>query len=345
MASFSTTVQPFDAALGANVTVAGLNANTFALSAIGDPVPAVFDDADGVLGPSDNGITTFNGEPVTFIGSGTIQFGVAIDGGGGGLLGGIGSILGGITNTVFDVLSDPADVTVFAAGGQVYLILPDGPPDTLLGLDSLLVRFSLTDTPATIPCFASGTLISTPDGDIPIEDLVAGQMVLDTGGVAHRILWIGARNVSLLVPRPDVQVLRPVRIRANAFGAGRPYIDLVVSQQHKIAIEDPRLELVIGESRALCAAKHLVGDLAFIDRQIRNITYHHILCEDHVVLVANGMPAESLFLGATILAQGLDPKVLQEIEALFPERLAGELPSMEPALPVLRKQELLAALT
>lgn len=334
MTRYVTTVQPFNAALGADVTVAGLNANTFALSSIGDPVDATFEDNDGNLGLNDTGVTTFNGEPVTFIGSGTIQFGVGISGGGG--------LLGGITGSIFDLVSDPADVVVFSAAGQVYLLLPDGPPETLLGLDSLLVSFSLTTTPAMIPCFASGTLIRTPDGDLPIEDLVAGQTVLDADGVAHDIVWTGSRDVNLLVPRPDIRALRPVRIRSNAFGPGRPYLDLIVSQQHRIEIVDPRLELVTGEARGLCAAKHLVGDVAFIDHQVRRITYHHILCADHVVLVVNGLPAESLFLGATIVTRGFDREALREIETLFPELVDNGLPSMTPALPFIRKHELAA---
>lgn len=338
MARYVTTVQAFTPGLGVEASLGALNVNTFALSAIGAPISATFEDADGQLGPGDTGVTTFNGLPVTFIGSGTMQFGVTT---GGGLIGGL---LGAITGPVFDLLGDPADVIVFEAGGQIYLILPDGPPDTLLGLDSLLVSFSLTDAPAMIPCFASGTLIRTPDGDLPIEDLAAGQLVLDTDGQAHRIIWTSARRVNLLAPRPDIKALRPVRIRANAFGPGRPYLDLVVSQQHRIEFSDPALEQVAGVSRGLCAAKHFIGDLAFVDQQLRQITYHHILCAQHVVMLANGLPAESLFLGQTILSKGFDARARQEIETLFPELLAGPMAQMTPALPFLRKRDLAAVL-
>jgi hypothetical protein len=337
-----TTVTPFNAVLGADATLAGLNANTFAFTALGDPITATFEEDDGVLGPGDTGTATLNGEAITFIGSGTMQVGTAVSDGGG-LLGEIGGLLGGITDAVFDVIGDPVEVTVFEAGGQVFLILPDGPPEALLGLENLLVSFSLTADPAVIPCFAAGTLIRTPDGDVPVEDLQAGGQVLDTHDRVHEILWTGRRTVNLMVPRPEVRAIRPIRIRTNAFGAGRPYTELVVSPQHRIEVAPPALELVAGVPRGLCAARHLVGDIAYVDRQTRRLDYHHILCREHLVLVANGLPAESLFLGPQLRMQGLDPRALDEIKTVFPELLSAPLDPMEPALPFITRKELLAA--
>lgn len=342
MARTETTVFPFGSLLGVDATLSGLNANTFLLSAVGSPVTGTFEEDDRFLGPDDTGTATFNGETVTFIGSGTMQVGVSVSGGGG-LLGGIGGLLGQITRPVFNLLGDPVDVTVFEAGGQVFLILPEGPPEAILGLQNLLVSFSLTADRAVIPCFAAGTLIRTPEGDLPVEDLVAGAEVLDAEGVAHEILWVGTRTVNLMVPRPEVRALRPIRIRANAFGPGRPYCELVVSPQHRIEVAPPALELVAGVERGLCAAKHLVGDIAYVDRQTRRITYHHVLCRKHVVLLANGLPAESLLLGPQILKQGLDHGALDEIAALFPEVQDRAPVRMEPALPFISGKELLAA--
>lgn len=116
MPAFTTTVQSFDSLLGVDATIADLNAQTFVLNSFGPEQEGTFQDDDGVLETNDTGETTFNGDPVTFIGSGTAQFGAAVDGGGG-LLGGIGDLLGGVTDAVFDLVSDPAPVTVFSAGG------------------------------------------------------------------------------------------------------------------------------------------------------------------------------------------------------------------------------------
>lgn len=343
MPAFTTTVQSFDSLLGVDATIADLNAQTFVLNSFGPEQEGTFQDDDGVLETNDTGETTFNGDPVTFIGSGTAQFGAAVDGGGG-LLGGIGDLLGGVTDAVFDLVSDPAPVTVFSAGGEVFVQFPEGQPESILGLDSVLIRFDLTEEGAMIPCFMAGTLIRTPEGDIPIEELSAGDTVLDEFGGAHEILWTGARRVFFPDhPASSMARHRPVRVPRGTFGDAMPYIDLYLSPQHRIAITDPRLALVQDGCRGLVAATHLAGDVIHVDRRVDQITYHHILCRNHVVLVANGLPCESLYLGDCLLRDGLDDRTRAEFEDLFPELQGESRPEMLTALPVLHPSEVLAA--
>ncbi len=67
-----------------------------------------------------------------------------------------------------------------------------------------------------IVCFASGTLIRTPGGDVVVESLKVGDLVLTSSGAARPVKWLGHRNsregVGLSL-RTEV-----IRIAADAFG-------------------------------------------------------------------------------------------------------------------------------
>jgi len=83
---------------------------------------------------------------------------------------------------------------------------------------------------ATPPCFTAGSRISTPAGEVAVEDLRPGDLVetLDHGPQVVR--WTGTQRVPAAVLRRDAR-FRPVRVRRDAFGLGRPRIDIWLSQR------------------------------------------------------------------------------------------------------------------
>jgi hypothetical protein len=135
------------------------------------------------------------------------------------------------------------------------------------------------------PCFAAGTRIMTARGEVPVEALRAGDMVVTLGlqGPHLRpVRWIGHRAVDCRRhPRPDLVV--PVRILAGALGPGVPARDLVVSPDHALHVEGmlvPAVALVDG---------HGVRR----DRGVGKVAYFHVELDAHDVLLAEGTPAES----------------------------------------------------
>lgn len=134
-------------------------------------------------------------------------------------------------------------------------------------------------------CFAAGTLIDTGTGRRPVQTLRRGDKVQTVDAGLRRILWCGHKFISPAA-MARAEHLRPVIIASGAFGnADR----LIVSQQHRIAVNDTFIR-----AKHL---PHLPGVSARIARGIRQISYHHILLEDHHLLMANGVLAESLYLG------------------------------------------------
>lgn len=183
-----------------------------------------------------------------------------------------------------------------------------------------------------IPCFCAGTLIETPAGQRPIEDLCVGDRVLTDTGAAVPIRWIGRRAVgeSDLLQKP---ALRPVRIVAGALGQGLPLRDLLVSRQHRMLVRSRVAERMFGTSEVLIPAAKLTAlPGVFEDATLREAVYLHLLLDRHELVRAEGAWSESLFTGPGALA-ALGREARDEILMLFPEMAcAGYLP--RPARPI-----------
>lgn len=135
-------------------------------------------------------------------------------------------------------------------------------------------------------CFAKGTLIRTPEGERPIEDIKPGDRVMTLHHGTQRLVS-AFQNAVVGLGR-----MAPVRIAAGRFGATR---DLLVSQNHRILCEGPRIEMMFETPQVLVAAKHLVGRPGVKIDPCARITYVHLQFARHEVIWANGCPSESLF--------------------------------------------------
>ena len=88
----------------------------------------------------------------------------------------------------------------------------------------------------SVPCFAAGTLIRTPRGDVSVESLQVGDVVVTASGEHRPVKWIGHSDFDLR-GHPDPRPTLPVRIAPDAFGPGRPSQDLYISSGHSICID------------------------------------------------------------------------------------------------------------
>ena len=116
-------------------------------------------------------------------------------------------------------------------------------------------RYGLTGEP-TFVCFRNGTLILTERGNVPVEDLRIGDMVITRDHGAQPLRWIGSRHVDAALLQAFAR-MRPIRIRAGALGTGLPERDLYVSQQHRVLVASAIAQRMFGAAEILVAAKHL----------------------------------------------------------------------------------------
>jgi hypothetical protein len=187
-------------------------------------------------------------------------------------------------------------------------------------------------------CFAAGTRIATPRGEVPAGALRAGDAVETRDNGVQVLRWIGQRRLSAaeLARRPK---LRPVRIAAGALGPGCPRRELVVSPQHRLLVEGRIAERMFGAPEVLVAAIHLtrLPGIA-VDAAAEDVSYVHLLFDRHEIVAAEGAAAESLHTGPEAL-KALSPAARAEIAALFPD-LAR--PPARPLVPGARARRLAA---
>ncbi len=174
-----------------------------------------------------------------------------------------------------------------------------------------------TPTPGTTNvCFTNGTLFTTPDGEVAIEHLRPGDLLVTQDNGPQKIQWIWARKQPLhaIVKNPN---LNAIQIKKDALGKGVPARNLFVSKQHRILLRSEITERMYGEREILVPAKDLVGMRGISEAPITDdITYYHILMDKHEIIFAEGAPAESLYLGKEAV-RAIEPDARDEIENIF----------------------------
>lgn len=202
-------------------------------------------------------------------------------------------------------------VTFYTADGSRYFTPNDGSVLSPGTANSVTYVTNSTQMPVGDlgpPCFTSGTMIATLDGDVPVEDLQIGDMVLTKDRGAQPVRWIGQRAVS---GQGD---FAPILIKAGALGNDR---DLRVSPQHRMLLADWRAELFCGEGEVFCAANKLLNDSTIRRAPCDQVEYFHLMFDHHEVIFAEGAPSESFLVGEYLC--GDNSALLNELQALFPD--------------------------
>lgn len=237
-------------------------------------------------------------------GAGFTNFGTAAFGAAGGNIETLN-----ITNTSGTVSATISDFTAFhdivdltgLAGGTIVgggtvndrdqLVVSNGIDTVTLQLDTGESYSGVTwltnpdgsdGTDVTPACFARGTLILTPDGEVLVEELAIGDLVVTPSGEARPIRWIGQRAYDGRFIAGNRAVL-PIRIEAGALADGMPARDLFVSPEHALVIDGlflPARLLVNGST---------IHQVDAIDR----LEYFHIEADGHDVIFAEGAAAET----------------------------------------------------
>jgi hypothetical protein len=317
-----------------------------------------FDDADNDQAFEGGETATFDTgggpEAVTYFGGGTATAGVSILG--------LGTIPLGTTVPVEVFQSSTTTYMHYPEGDQAELlgglvtnILSNPLFSTTLGLLGLnnvtaltayveanaILTFNLDANDPLAVCFCPGAMISTPMGERPVEELEAGDEVLDIHGQSHVIRWVGSSTRRLdVLPSHMRERLLPVVVPEGSFGPNMPERELRLSQQHRVMVEGAMVQMFFGLEEALVPAKALVGDVIRLDRDAVEVTYLHILCDSHVVVYANGLPAETL-LPRDMAAEAIGIANWAEVVELFPELADRSADSdvTRPATPILKGYE------
>ena len=189
---------------------------------------------------------------------------------------------------------DIAKVSDVSVGYQVNdgsLVATFGSGDAQLTFDDPTLQDMLVVTPdgsggafvevGTAVCFCRGTLIRTPDGDVPVEFLRVGDWVRTWSGRPRPIRWIGTGRMP--VTQGHRGPAAPVIVRRGALGDDIPDRDLHVTKGHSLFIDD-----------VLIPVEFLVNHRSIVwDDRAQEVVFFHVELDAHDILIANGAPAES----------------------------------------------------
>jgi hypothetical protein len=138
----------------------------------------------------------------------------------------------------------------------------------------------------SVTCFAEGTLIATARGEVPVERLRAGDLVLTMAGGAplQPVRWVGHSRIEVARHR-NATAVAPILIRASALGVGVPARDLRVSPAHAMFLDG-----------VLVPARRLVNGSSIVQEfWCAAVTYWHVELDAHGLLVSEGAVSESYF--------------------------------------------------
>jgi serralysin len=219
---------------------------------------------------------------------------------------------------------DTLDLTGLVAqfGWKSVIIVPGDPEDGRIEIldapNGMVIATILYDNiEEIIKCFTPGTMILTDRGEVAVQDLVAGDLVMTHDNGLQPVRWVGRQHLSRarLAAQPELQ---PVRIARGAIAGVGPRRSMLVSPQHRILVTGARAELLFGETEVLVSAKHLVGH-AEVTRALPEdgVTYIHILFDRHEIVQSDGIWTES-FQPAERTLSAMDVAVRAEILEIFP---------------------------
>lgn len=244
------------------------------------------------------------------------------------------TVAGGTTiHSAYDLINTTSGhkVTSFHLGGDGYQQGPvDGIASTEVMTPGQTYHFNYERTSHQqnnqytdfVSCFVAGSRILTEAGEVPVEDLRPGDRLVTADHGAQPLRAVLRRTVtpSELARIPD---LRPVRISVGALGQGLPLRDLRVSPQHRLLVRSQIAARMFGIPEALISARKLVGLPGIAECSGRDgVTYLHLVLDHHEVILAEGAPTESLFLGPGAIAS-LTPEAREELRTVFPDQLAS----------------------
>jgi hypothetical protein len=210
-----------------------------------------------------------------------------------------------------DQLSYSGNTLTITNNGQTQQFTFSGTDLSKVRLTQTTISGKLVDVLSVI-CFMAGTMIRTPDGEVAVESLKAGDLVLTSAGAARPVAWLGRQTVAARFADPSRSY--PIRVRAGALGDNVPSRDLLVSPDHALLVEG-----------VLVHAAALVNDVTILreTRVPETFVYYHVELDDHSLILAENAPAETFVDNVTRL--GFDN--WEDYAALYPAgREIAEMP-------------------
>ncbi|MCB1338334.1 MAG: Hint domain-containing protein [Maritimibacter sp.] len=183
---------------------------------------------------------------------------------------------------------------------------------------------------ALVAGFGPGVRLLTAAGEVPVERLATGDLLVTRDGPPAPVLWLGRRTFGQ-APSGRAPGLAPVEVAPSALGPGVPSRPTPLAPASRVLLGGWRVELHCGIGEALAT----VADLPGAARATRNAAaraprYTYVLLPAPALVNANGLWVETLVLDGAALdlfGAALPPEPMAR-----PGLLAGHARAARPCL-------------
>lgn len=168
-------------------------------------------------------------------------------------------------------------------------------------------------------CFCRGTRLLAATGEIAVEDLSIGDVVVTHGGSERPIRWIGRVSVPRDGASEWAELAMPLRIAKDAFAPGVPHRDLYLSREHRLFLNG-----------VLISASNLINGTTVraVAPEADVVHYFHVELDGHDVLSAEGAPCDSLLATAETRMR------FDNYDEYVAEYGSATVPAMVPCAPI-----------
>lgn len=141
--------------------------------------------------------------------------------------------------------------------------------------------------PAAPNCLLRGTRVRTKAGQTPVEDLRPGDEVMTDSGLFQPVRWVGRQHLRRTAGAIWPQDVSPVLVRSSAISFNVPARDVRLSPEHALFIDG-----------YLIPVRYLINGDSIVQAEYSShkIDYFHVECDQHDVILAEGLPVETLLL-------------------------------------------------
>ncbi|MCL6284280.1 Hint domain-containing protein [Ruegeria sp. 2012CJ41-6] len=187
-------------------------------------------------------------------------------------------------------------------------------------------------------CFTAESMIDTEAGPCRAGALTPGTMIRTRDNGYQPLRWIARRKLDCC-DLEQAPALRPILFEPHALGPLQPERKMRLSPQHRVLVNTAANELLFGTGTVLAPAKGLTnGTTIRVDETAEEVEYIHLMFDDHQIIFADGLEAESFVPGAWAL-RVLPQAAREEFNALFPQFSLDGAPDNYSAYPAISVRE------
>lgn len=201
------------------------------------------------------------------------------------------------------MLSRPYNIAWLANGGGVSY-------DTIVAPSVPVVEAACANV-------ARGSLISTTQGPVAVEDLVPGMGILTSEYGPLPLQWIGSYDMTSREAQSSDRS-RLFRVTSDAFGLAKPASDLMLAPRAHILMRHAACESLFGMELAFAPIRAFEdGEQVISITPMSTVSLYNLAFDRQATIMANGVELESFHPG-TFSETLLDDEMLYALLRLFP---------------------------